>query len=232
MAVELTEYDEVALAEAHEARLRIEQNQQYKELTDNAQAILRAVKGWQSVRSEEQWAEITAKAAEDYRTGRFLIEELGARSVLDPKQMAVLSQLRARLAEQHDPNDAAQMMFVDVAILAYYNALRLQRWIGNLSLVIDRELFGQEPLRVLYGDARGETIEDKIKQLGEQLLPLLDRASRIMLRNLKALDELHKRPAPSVSVGQASQVNVAHQQVNSIRSRPRRRGKTQSCRRP
>ena len=90
------------------------------------------------------------------------------------------------------------------------------------SLVIERELFGQEPLRALYGDARGATVEDKVKQLEEKLYLLLDRASRMMLRNLKALNELHRGPASCVSVAQADQVNVGHQQVNSVRRRSRR----------
>src|SRR5262249_25855917 len=56
--------------------------------------------------------------------------------------------------------------------------------------------------------------------------PLLDRASRMMLRNLKALDELHKGPTPSVSVKQADQVNVRQQQVNIAGQRSKRRKAT------
>lgn len=230
MGKEVKKGDAVAIADAHEANLRAEQEQQYEGLKDHSRAILRAVKGWQSVRSADKWAEINVQAAEDYRTGQFLIEELGARRLLDPKQMAVLSQLRRRLVEQHDPDDAAQTMLIDLAVFSYFNALRLQGWIGNMSLVVERELFGQNPLSAVHGQVDGATIEDRLTRLGEQLLALQDRANRMMVRNLKALDDLHKGPAPTVSVGRANQLNVGHQQINSV-ARPRDKGRTR-MRRP
>jgi hypothetical protein len=42
-----------------------------------------------------------------------------------------------------------------------------------------------------------------------------------MLRNREALHKLKLPPQPSVSIGQAAQVNVAQQQVNAM---PRARG--------
>ena len=66
--------------------------------------------------------------------------------------------------------------------------------------------------------AEGFEVETHVKRLGEQLLPLLDRANRMMLRNLKVLHERRRPPAPTVTVGQAGQVNVAKRQVNTIGS--------------
>jgi hypothetical protein len=43
-------------------------------------------------------------------------------------------------------------------------------------------------------------------------MPLLDRA--MMLRNLKALEDRRRAPAPSLNIGSAGQVNVGQQQVN------------------
>ena len=54
-----------------------------------------------------------------------------------------------------------------------------------------------------------------VERLGQQLVPLLDRSNRMMLRNLKARRERGRTPAPSVSIGSAGQVNVAAQQVNA-----------------
>ena len=45
-------------------------------------------------------------------------------------------------------------------------------------------------------------------------MPLLDRSNRMMLRNLKALQARRQPPVPSVSIGQAGQVNVAAVQAN------------------
>jgi hypothetical protein len=39
----------------------------------------------------------------------------------------------------------------------------------------------------------------------------------MMLRNLKALSDLQRAPAPSVAIGTVQQVNVASQQVNVTR---------------
>jgi hypothetical protein len=58
-------------------------------------------------------------------------------------------------------------------------------------------------------------VEDHVERIGEQLLPLLDRCNRMMLRNLKALQALREPLPPSVSIGAAGQVNVAGKQVNA-----------------
>ena len=59
-------------------------------------------------------------------------------------------------------------------------------------------------------------VEERLKKLGEVLLPLLDRGNKMMIRNLKAMRELRQGPTPAVTVGQAGQVNVASQQVNAV----------------
>ena len=170
--------------------------------------IFRAVKGQQGVHPEEQWEHTCKNARQDYTSGRFLIEQLGAERFLEPKLMATLSQLRQALVAQHDPDDPAGTMLADLAVISYYNTLRIQGYIGNLCPVMERELFGQDPLRAVYGDHTGCTIEDQLKRLGEQLLPLQDRSNRMMVRNLKALNDLTRGPAPTVAVGRAEQVNI------------------------
>ena len=62
---------------------------------------------------------------------------------------------------------------------------------------------------------RGLRVEEIVERLAEKLMPLLDRSNRMMLRNLKALREHRRPPTPSVSIGQAGQVNVGAQQVNA-----------------
>ena len=200
-----------------ETKVRGNLDNQYSELRDSSRAIFRAVKGQQGVHTEEQWEQTCKDARRDYKSGRFLIEQLGAERVLEPKLIATLSQLREALIAKHDPDDAAGTMLADLAIVSYYNALRIQGYIGNLCLVLERELFGQDPLKAVYGDHTGATVEDRLKRLGDQLLPLQDRANRMMVRNLKALDDLTRVPSPTVAVGRADQVNVGQQQMNQVR---------------
>jgi hypothetical protein len=77
--------------------------------------------------------------------------------------------------------------FLDAAVIAHYNMLRAQRWIGDLSLVVERDLFGQEPLNAYHGHLVGDRLEKQLRRLGEVTLPLQERAARIMMRGLEGL---------------------------------------------
>lgn len=46
--------------------------------------------------------------------------------------------------------------------------------------------------------------------MGEELLPLLDRANRMTIRTMKALADLRRSPVPAVAINQAAQVNLGH----------------------
>ena len=61
---------------------------------------------------------------------------------------------------------------------------------------------------------RGLQVEEIVERIVDELMPLLDRANRMMLRNLKALDDRRRAPAPNINVGSAGQLNVGQHQVN------------------
>ena len=110
---------------------------------------------------------------------------------------------------------------IDTVLLAHAHTLRINRWIGDLAVSAETEFFGHASLTAKLGrqygrDAtvRGLRVEELVQQLTERLMPLLDRSNRIVLRNLKALKEHRRAPAPSVNIATARQVNVAGQQVN------------------
>jgi hypothetical protein len=209
-----------AEAEAQLHEIQAKDREKYEELQRHAQATYRAAEGWHLVEDREGWAKTSAEAREEYLTGAFLIKELGAERLLHPKMVATLLSLRRSLLADLKATTAADMMLVDLAVLGYYNALRVQGWIGNLSLWVEHELFGQSApavkLRRQHGPFEGLAVEESLKRLGEQLLPLLDRSNRMMVRNLKAIKELRQGQTPAVTVGQAQQVNVASQQVNAV----------------
>jgi hypothetical protein len=101
-------------------------------------------------------------------------------------------------------------MVIDLAVMAYANALRVQGWIGDLSLVIEHELFAEESLKVTlrqrYGaQFDGFAVEEALQRLREQLLPLFERVNRQLLQNLQAL----QRPQ-----------HIAEQQLNRRGDRP------------
>src|SRR5215208_6986151 len=107
-------------------------------------------------------------------------------------------------------------MLVDSAVLSYYHTLRINGWIGNLAQWLETEFFRKESPSVQGQGQRkggwdlkvlGLRVEEIVERLGQQLLPLLDRSNRMMLRNPNVLREQRQDPAPSVSIGGAGQVD-------------------------
>jgi hypothetical protein len=144
---------------------------------------------------------------------------LGAERFLDPQLMATLWRLRQGLLEAYGGESPAMTMVIDLAVMAYANALRVQGWIGDLALVIEHELFAEEPLKVELRDKYGPhfdglAVEEALRRLREQLLPLFERVNRQLLQNLQGLQRGHPASSPMVAIGQARNVNVAQQQVN------------------
>jgi hypothetical protein len=209
--------------EAYMAEYQQRLAERHQRLRTEARAAFRAMDGWAMVKSQDDWQATVLKAAEDLDRGGFLLDRLGAERHLDPELMAVLLVLRRRLIDEHGATGAAELMLIDVAVLSYYHTLRINGWIGNFAYLVESEFFGTSGPSASFQDRYGRgshqinglSVERHVERLGEQLLPLLDRCNRMMLRNLTALKTLREGPAPSVSIGRAGQVNVAGQQVNA-----------------
>jgi hypothetical protein len=186
--------------------------------------VMRAFEGWGQIRSAEEWQAACEDAAKRYQSGRFLLERLGAERFLDPQLMATLWQLRQGLMEEYGAASPAMMMVIDLTVMAYANALRVQGWFGDLSLTVEQELFGEDALKVKlrqqYGaQFDGFAVEEALRRLREQLLPVFERVNRQLLQNLQALRQGRPGAVPTVAIGRAGQVNVARQQVNVLRGR-------------
>jgi hypothetical protein len=180
---------------------------------------MRAFEGWGQIRSEEEWQAACEDAAERYQSGRFLLERLGAERFLDPQLMATLWQLRQGLMDEYGAESPAMTMVIDLAVMANANVLRVQGWIGDLSLVIEHELFAEDSLKVTlrhqYGaQFDGFVVEEALRRLREQLLPLCERVNRQLLQHLQALQRPRPGSSPIVAIGRAGHVNVAQQQVH------------------
>jgi hypothetical protein len=192
---------------------------QAQQLRNHAWAVMRAMQGWGQTRSVAAWQATCQDARKRYRAGRFLIERLGAERFLDPQLMATLWQLRQSLMEAYGRESPAMTMVIDLAVMSYYNALRIQGWIGDLALTIEHECFAGESLKVKlrqhYGaHFDGFAVEEQLQRLKAQLLSLFERANRQLLQNLQALQRPPRGAMPTVAIGRAAQVNVAQQQVN------------------
>jgi len=189
-----------------------------------ARATHRAMAGWPRVQSEEDWAKIIAKTREEYESGGFLLERLGAERHLDPQLMATLIVLRDRLIAEWRITTAAETMLVDLAVLSYFHILRVQGWIGDLAVRMEHEFFGDDAFTELVDGRRRVAdrlaVGERVRQLREQLMPILDRANRMMIRNLKGLKELRQGQVPAIAIGRAEQVTVTHQPHRRLRQVP------------
>ena len=210
--------DMAVYREAYERALA----ERHQRLKTDAQATLRSVEGWSTVEGEEDWLATVDQADADLASGQFLIDRLGAERHLDPVLMAALLVIRRGLVDDHDARTTAELMLIDCAVLAFYHTLRINGWIGDIASKIEFEFFRTDSptakLKAEYGSGadtiRGLKVEELVRRLTEQLMPLLDRSNRMMIRNLKALKAIQEGPTPSVSIGSAGQVNVAANQVN------------------
>ena len=163
-------------AEAHERKVEEELEAQLRDLRQQARGIFDVLKGRRGAYSVASWEEAFRKARVDYDSGRFLIQRLGAERHLDLQLVATLTQLRQELLHGIENPTAGDKMLADTAVIAYRNLLRIQDWIGSLCLIVERELFGREPVSEANGATAGERIEREIHQLEQTLMPLLDRA--------------------------------------------------------
>jgi hypothetical protein len=209
----------------------------YLTLRRQARASFAAMQGWERVESEQSWLDLCDTAVEEYQSGRFLIERIGAERLLDPSLMATLWMLRQELLRGLQVRTAHEYLLVDMMLLSYHHLLRFNGWIGNIALLIEHEFFAQESPstkhRRRYGrdgavGRDGLQVEDHVQRVGEQLLPLMDRAQRMFIR---ALRELRRPQPPSVAIAQAGQVNVGAVQTNQVGTPAGRSGRPRAGRR-
>jgi hypothetical protein len=219
--------DEPRRFEVYKAEYERRISERRRKLTHDARAAFRAMDGWCRVKDADDWHEMVRKAADDLEDGGFLIDRLGAERYLDPELMATLLVLRRRLIDEFGGESGADLMLIDVAVLSYYHTIRIDGWIGNFACLVEHEFFGKDGPSARFADRYGRhstkiqglSVESHIDRIGEQLLPLMDRANRMMLRNLRALQTRRQPPSAAVNIGNVGQVNVAHQQVNATGAR-------------
>ncbi len=209
--------------------------ERHERLLHDARAVFRAMDGWSGIGTMEQWQAAVRQADEDYASGQFLIDRLGAERYLDPTLMAVLLVMRRRLIDERGAMSAAELMLVDMALLSYYHTIRINGWIGNFASILEAEFFQKDSLTAKLQDrygrgtdrVRGLRVEEIVERIVEQLIPLLDRSNRMMIRNLRSLREWRQPATPNLSIGQAGQVNVAAGKQTNVaqagRKRPSRR---------
>jgi len=99
--------------------------------------------------------------------------------------MATLWGIRQALIREFGVRTVAEAMLIDLAVLTYAMALRMNRMIGDAALTLEHQFFGdEEGPGVRFAKKHGRevaerlSVEHTIERLRLQLAPLLDRANR------------------------------------------------------
>jgi hypothetical protein len=154
----------------------------------------------------QEWNDIVERSLDDYRSGRSLMDHLGADRLIDPALTGMLLAIRRGLIEELNASSMSDYVLIDMAVIAFANAMRVQSMVGNTALIIEGEMFGQPTLRTRwkkeYGwrpeDVRGLAVEEHVARLRDTLLPLAERFHRL---GNDALDGLRRqRQMPSLQV--------------------------------
>jgi hypothetical protein len=183
----------------------------YQQLCRDAQASARAVSFSPQLNGPEAWKETVTKSAEDYRSGRALMDQLAADGLLDPPTAGMLLTIRRGLIEETQAQTASEMVLIDLAVIAYASAMRIQTTISNTALIIERELFGQQSLREKWKRThrsvdekiQGLAVEDYIGLLRDRLMPLVEKFHHLARNHIEAITRLRQTPAVHVERAEA-----------------------------
>jgi hypothetical protein len=182
-------------------------------LSDNSMAVTRAMHPWHPREGDRE--RHVERVLTSYKDGSFLIDRLGAEGVIDRDLVVVLLDLRRRLVYEYGDTPAT-MMLIDRAVAAYQDFVRISGWTGNAALMVEAEFFGRDrpraEFRERYGregrEIRGLTVEEYINRLGQDLIPLAERCSRVMREAIAALETLRAGPSQAVERSKPIAVTV------------------------
>jgi hypothetical protein len=171
-----------------------------------------------------EWDIAVSRSLEDYRSGRLLMDHLGAIRLIEPATTGMLLAIRRGLIEETNATSIAEYMLVDMAVTAFASSMRLESIVSNTSLIIEGELFGQPTLRAKWQKAhdgrpaeiKGLAVEEHVAFLRDRLLPLAERFHRMGRESIDALARMRQVPALSVERAGAITIVLATPQTDRL----------------
>ncbi|MCH8297984.1 MAG: hypothetical protein IH873_07950 [Chloroflexi bacterium] len=211
-----------------EVRLAISQPPALPErrrIKDTADVLKRSYPELSALRIQEDWERATELLQEDYRSGQFLLDTLGADRYVETRISMTILLIRKTMIEDMQIESAAEFMLMDSALMANYNTIKMQRMFGDLVTQVERELFHDESMSINLKESgnlevANFKVEAMLNRASDTLMNLIDRANKMMIRNIKAIRDLK---SGTLSI-RADQVNIAQQQVNQVIKDKRKRG--------
>jgi hypothetical protein len=198
--------DEVAAIEARYRERREYWDRVHEALRMDAQSCARSMRYSPLFGEAGDWDGIVDRSLDDYRSGRSLMDHLGADRLIDPALTGMLLAIRRGLIEEIASPSMGDYVLIDMAVIAFANAMRVQSMVGNTALVVEGEMFGQPTPRAKWKkefggrpeDLRGLAVEEHVARLRETLLPLAERFSRIAREAIDGLRRQRQMPSSEV----------------------------------
>ena len=174
------------------------------------------------LRTQDDWERAYVSIEDDYVSGQFLIETLGAQRYVEPRIAMTILMLRRKMIEDMQLETTTQFMMLDAALMAHYNSIKAQTMLGDIAIHVDRELFHDDPLDPKDGrnlDVSKFKFDEMLKQASGSLMTIIDSTNKTMIRSIKALGDLNK----GTLLIRAEQVNIADKQLNQVVKGDRKR---------
>ena len=164
-------------------------------IKDHANVLKRTFPEISKLRTQDDWERAYVSIEDDYVSGQFLIETLGAQRYVEPRIAMTILMMRRRMIEDMQLKTISEFMLMDAALAANYNSIKAQRMLGDIAIHVDRELFHDDPLDPKDGrnlDVSKFKFDEMLKQASGSLMTIIDSTNKTMIRSIKALGDLNK----------------------------------------
>ena len=191
-------------------------------IKNHANVLKRTFPEISKLRTQDDWERAYVSIEDDYVSGQFLIETLGAQRYVEPRIAMTILMLRRRMIEDMQLKTISEFMLMDAALVAHYNSIKAQTMLGDIAIHVDRELFHDDPLDPKDGrnlDVSKFKFDEMLKQASGSLMTIIDSTNKTMIRSIKALGDLNK----GTLLIRAEQVNIADKQLNQVVKGDRKR---------
>ena len=123
-----------------DVRLAISQPPNLPELRrikTGAYVLKRSYPELSALQAQEDWERACELVENNYHSGQFLIDRLGANRYLEPNISMTLLVMRQKMIEDMQIESAAEFMLMDSALMAYYNTIHMQTMLGDLVIQVE-----------------------------------------------------------------------------------------------
>jgi hypothetical protein len=201
----LTEAEIAAIETRHRERCEY-WDRVHAALRMDAQSCARSMRSSPLFGVPEKWNDIVGRSLDEYRSGRALMDHMGADRLIDPPLTGMLLGIRRGLIEEIASPAMGDYVLIDMVVIAFANAMRVQSMVGNTALIIEGEMFGQPTLRAAwkkqYGgrpeDIRGLAVEEHVARLRDGLLPLAKQFHQMASDAVDGLRRQRQMPSSEV----------------------------------